>query len=159
MSLWSIDGEYRELSFDVYQHEESCLWRAGYRLASVRTHVRKDFKTIHTTMSPTRPYSSHRTSSSRSQTSNSVWSCDRCPPQWSHWPRTLRFAVHLIKCLVTCKKKKYIEYALWTPSLHNTSKESLFRIVCNIRCKTVDCTLKVIVWEVYDFRHSHCWFK
>jgi hypothetical protein len=47
---------------------------------------------------------------------------------------------------------------LGTPSLNNAREKCLFRIVCNISCKTVDDTPEMVVRTSCDFWLGHSWF-
>ena len=107
---------------------------------------------IPTTMSPTRPYSSHKMPSSNSSTKRSV-----CSRQWhvaSPPSRFLADAVHLVMQFII-RKEKQKENLLRTPTLYDTGQKGLFGIVCNVRSKPINGVPIVAIGTKYNLGSCH----
>ena len=50
-------------------------------------------------------------------------------------------------------------YVLGTPALNNSRQPNLFRIICNIRSKTVNRPPKMTIRATNDLWYSHSWLK
>jgi len=107
---------------------------------------------IRTTISPTSPYSYHKTPSSNSSTIAS----ECCRVRRVDSPsKSSGLAEHLIqneKDAMTLQKQSFL---LRTPTLHNARKERLLRIVGDIGTKSKYDAPEVTIWAAHHFWCCH----